>query len=270
MAVARATAEDLPGPFTFDGLEAHALGGQAREVAFFRRGEARFALVPGCPTAVLGYDRARPFRPTPAQAADWAASIQREFGQSLDDFLDECLSPLRRVAVGPLLVEVEARTHEFDNFGEDPDGRAGAYRRIMAGCGPDFRLPTEDEWEYCCRAGTRSLFRWGDECPVSCSHAERAWDLHRRPNAFGLAMNHDTYQVELCSGPRVRGGDGGSAVHLGIGKLATWVPLASAFIVPEEEVADWCLEEVRVRRVRPLRAAEAAADRAGVRDLRGS
>lgn len=248
VAAAQALAESQQG-FRFEGIKVCALGGQAREVAFFRHGGARFALVPGHPSAVLGYDRERPFRPTPAQAGDWADSLQPEFGQTLNDFLDECLSPLRQVTIVPLLVEVEAQRHTFDDFDPDSGGRDGAYRRIELALGLGFRLPTEDEWEYACAAATRTLFRWGDDCPVSNSHAERTWDLHRRPNAFGLVMNHDTYDVELCAGLRVRGGDGGSAVHLGIGKIATWLPLASAFVVPDEVVADWCLEDVLVRRV---------------------
>jgi hypothetical protein len=77
-------------------------------------------------------------------------------------------------------------------------------------------------------------------------------DQHRRPNAFGLVMNCDTYNVELCSGLQVRGGDGGGAVHGGIGKVSTWLPLASAFVVSDKELEDWGLEVVMVRHVRTV------------------
>jgi hypothetical protein len=246
--VAREMAESLPAIFTFEGIEARALGGQYREIALFRDGECRFALVPGHPAATLGYDRARPFRPTPAQSEDWARSIQTEFGQSLGEALDETLSPSRTVAIKPILVEVKARSFDFD---QDEDGRAAAYVRITQACAPQFRLPTADEWEYFCAAGTHTLFRWGDDCPISRSQGKQSWDLHRRPNAFGLLMNCDTYSVELCSGPQVRGGDGGCAVHGGIGKVSTWLPLASSFVVSDEELEDWGLDKVMVRRVVP-------------------
>ena len=28
-----------------------------------------------------------------------------------------------------------------------------------------FRFPTSNEWEYACAAGSRSLFRWGNDTP---------------------------------------------------------------------------------------------------------
>ena len=124
---------------------------------------------------------------------------------------------------------------------------------IRAACGDGFRLPSPDEWEYACAAGARSLFRWGDDCPDSCSYDERGFDLHRRPNAFGLRLPWNTYDLELCEGRQFRGGDGGGAVHGGLGNVVTWIPLAGAFRIPEDEDLDgWCIEEVWVRRVYPL------------------
>ena len=85
--------------------------------------------------------------------------------------------------------------------------------------------------------------------PISCSRNERGFDLHRRPNAFGLRMSWNTYDLELCEGGQFRGGDGGGAVHGGFGKVLSWMPLASAFhIIPEDEDIDgWCIEDVWVR-----------------------
>ena len=103
-----------------------------------------------------------------------------------------------------------------------------------------FRLPTSDEWEYVCGAGEPTLFRWGDHVPcdrypTDISPKEAAWrrqwvlsggkleypaegfasgwDLHRRPNAFGVYIAYDPYKFERVAEPGItRGGDGGGTI----------------------------------------------------------
>jgi hypothetical protein len=119
--------------------------------------------------------------------------------------------------------------------------------------GEGFRLPTTDEWEYMCAGGARELFRWGNDCPISNSYEEKIWNLHKLPNAFGLMMNFSTYDLEMCEAARLRGGDGGSSVCGGLGDVASWLPFASSFYVPDEEVSNnWLVDEVFVRRLHPI------------------
>ena len=100
-----------------------------------------------------------------------------------------------------------------------------------------FRLPSSDEWEYACGAGARTLFRWGDDCPLRRlpildgeDEPDSTWDLHARPNAFGLHFSGNPYDWEICTEPGLmRGGDGGVAICGGEGPVAAWAALATAF-----------------------------------------
>jgi hypothetical protein len=124
-------ANSLPPSFTFEGIAGHTLGNQTHEIACFHYEDAQFALLPGCVAATLGYDRDHPFRPTPAQAADWENSMQKEFGVSLEEALDISLTKLRKVTIAPFLIDVKSRRFPYD---ADDNGRQGALERIRVAC----------------------------------------------------------------------------------------------------------------------------------------
>lgn len=97
---------------------------------------------------------------------------------------------------------------------------AGAFCRSLSQLGPEkaagrkYRLPTEAEWEYACRAGTNTVFHFGDSLSVAQANfngqypygnAEAGAYLRKtvnvgsyKPNAFGLYDMHGNV-AEWCS-----------------------------------------------------------------------
>ena len=120
--IAEAVTGQLDDGFRLARVRTSPSGTTAHEVAIFALGDDRFVLLPGC-RATLGYDRDSPFVPSPEQAEDWKKT-EKEIGLSLCEYLDYCLTPLRCVVIGPLLMEVTAPALRLWAGWGGPEGRS--------------------------------------------------------------------------------------------------------------------------------------------------
>lgn len=131
---------------------------------------------------------------------------------------------------------------------DDPDlpiwdfGRA-ALKAWLAKAGGELRLPSEAEWEYACRAGTSTLYFWGDRMDRSyCWHYPdnfpRPVRAHaEKPNAFGVVdmlgnvqeWCEDDWLETYATGPRdqrPRRSDGKQRAWVVRGGGASSMPIA--------------------------------------------
>lgn len=158
--------------------------------------------------------------------------------ENWDDFmskwniqLSKHLSPLRTADIGDLIVEVDVQFLE-----EDAPSLAQAVSSLKKG---PFTLATEDEWEYLCNGGARTLFRWGDTLTdvideifhvgSTIDYQEQSSNILEQPNMLGLLISYDSYQMEIIDNTQyTKGGDGGCSLCGGDGAIYV-LPCYTAF-----------------------------------------
>lgn len=115
-----------------------------------------------------------------------------------------------------------------------------------------FSLPTEDEWEYLCGGGCRTLFPWGESFFKELMADEKGIDSLEKPNFFGLLIAYDSYQQEIMLDKGLKGGDGGCACCGGWDAMSclTASPYYTPEFMMEEEDEDALMEDYNfIRRV---------------------
>ncbi len=122
-------------------------------------------------------------------------------GRSTDHYPVEYVTWLDAVRFCNILSEREGFAPFYEVNGENVENVEIPNKR-----GPGYRLPTEAEWEYACRAGTSTRFSFGDDRLVLSDYGwfdqNSVGMTHpvgeKQPNAFGLRDMHGNVS-EWCS-----------------------------------------------------------------------
>jgi hypothetical protein len=243
----------LPRGFRFSKLAEARCSETIHEVAFFELADGKntitFALCPGG-SLRLGWTRRMLALPE-KRRNEWQKAQGRNKTQlGPEAWLDRYLTPARTVNLAPFLVEVRAEKTGADYLKDyDPKGPLCSHGHIVARLARDgLRLLSNDEWEHGVGAGSRTLFRWGDEWP------DAKTGRREDPSAFGLII--DGQGQEASADPDCYRGDGGALLKDARSFEAHGVS-ATAFVwdLPRLGLADafpTILQGARIRRARSV------------------
>ena len=146
--------------------------------------------------------------------------------------MSQCMSPIRTADIGDMIVEVNSRFIK-----NDMPSLSQAVCLLKEG---PFTLATEDEWEYLCNGGTRTLFRWGDllnddilseiyDTGTVSKADENTSSMLNQINMLGLFIAYDSYKNEIIDHTLyTKGGDGGCSLCGGDGAIYV-LPCYTAF-----------------------------------------
>lgn len=152
-----------------------------------------------------------------------------DFMAKWNEHLSQCLSPLRTADIGDMIVEVDSRYLK-----KDAPSLEQAVCSLKEG---PFTLATEDEWEYLCNGGTRTLFRWGDTLDnvlteiynIGTGNPTDENSVLAQSNMLGLFIAYNSYKNEIIDNTQyTKGGDGGGSLCGGDGAIYV-LPCYTAF-----------------------------------------